>query len=76
MKRMLSVGTLNVTTLKLKGEDEFSVRKCGHLYEVINFMDTKGIHILAYRKRGTDFLLPKSWMYSTVKCATGIRIIT
>ena len=46
VKRMFNIGTLNVTTLKLKGEYEFSVRKCGHLCEVLRFMERKGINIL------------------------------
>ena len=50
VKGKLNVATLNVTSLKLKGEDEFSLRKCGHLYEVLNFMNMKGINILGMQE--------------------------
>ena len=50
LKGKLNVATLNVTSLKLKGEDEFSLIKCGHLYEVFNFMNMKGINILGMQE--------------------------
>ena len=50
VKKMLSIATLNVTTLKLKGDDEFSLRKSAHLYEVIGFMNRKGVHILCMQE--------------------------
>ena len=55
MKESTTVGTLNVTTLKLEGEDEFSIRRCTRFCEILSFMVEKGVDVLCLQETRFKF---------------------
>ena len=55
-KESTTVATLNVTTLKLEGEDEFALRRCARLNEVLAFMHEKGVGVMCLQETRHKFL--------------------
>ena len=55
MKENTTVATLNVTTLKLEGEDEFSLRRCTRLNEVLSFMQVRGVGVMCLKEARYNF---------------------
>ena len=55
VKKSTTVGTLNVTSLKLEGGDEFSILCCSRLCQVLSFMIEKGIDILCLQETRFKF---------------------
>ena len=55
VKESTTVATLNFTTLKLEGEDEFSLRRCTRLNEVLAFMQVRGVGVMCLQETRYNF---------------------
>ena len=51
VRKYLSIGTLNTTSLKLKGDDVFRLKASSRLHETLRYMAQKDLNVLALQER-------------------------